>query len=272
MDRGPMVEPVSSSSGGVINALKQASRNTGVDFDFLYRMAQRESALDPSAQASTSSAAGLFQFIEQTWLGAVKNYGPDHGLGAYADDIVRGADGKFSVPNAARRDVILNLRFDADKAAALAAELAQENKAGLEKRIGRTAGAGDLYAAHFLGVAGAAKLLSAAPTAKAADILPAAAKANQPVFYKGGEARSVADVIASIEKSMGVAIDQAKTIVEAASSKVATFARDVTPDAPPASTPARASAVKLGASLSPLAIMVLQALDPTSLRNDESRP
>lgn len=266
-----MVDQISQSGGAVLSALKQASRNTGVDFDFLYRMAQRESALDPSAQATTSSAAGLFQFIEQTWLGAVKKYGADHGLSAYANDIERGSDGRFSVSDATRRDAILNLRFNADKAASLAAELAQENKTGLEKRLGRTAGAGDLYAAHFLGVSGAAKLLSAPPDAKAADLLPAAANANKPVFFDAEGARSVADVIASIEKSMGAAVDQAKTLMRDISAGAATVTRTIAAEKPPVMQSEVKQIVpgKLGHSLSPLAIMVLQALDPTSLRNDK---
>ena len=59
----------------VVSALKRASASTGAGFDFLMKMAVRESSLDPTAKAGTSSAAGLFQFIEQTWLGAVKQYG-----------------------------------------------------------------------------------------------------------------------------------------------------------------------------------------------------
>ena len=59
------------SSGGVEAAIRRASNATGVDADFLLKTARRESALNPSAKARTSSAAGLVQFIEQTWLGSV---------------------------------------------------------------------------------------------------------------------------------------------------------------------------------------------------------
>ena len=54
-------------------AIRQAASETGTDFDYLWRTAKRESGLDPSARASTSSATGLFQFTNQTWLSMVGN-------------------------------------------------------------------------------------------------------------------------------------------------------------------------------------------------------
>ena len=69
------------SQGGVEAAIRRASASTGVDFDFLMKTAQRESAMNPAARARTSSAAGLFQFIEQTWLATLKQHGGKHGCG-----------------------------------------------------------------------------------------------------------------------------------------------------------------------------------------------
>ncbi len=188
----------------VATALQRASDATGAGFDFLKAMAARESSFDADAKAKTSSAAGLFQFIEQTWLGAVKQYGAKHGLGAEAADIRRDANGRFSVANETRRDEILNLRFDAGASAKLAGELSNQNKTFLENRLGRGATSADLYTAHFLGPAGAVKLLGAASSVKAAALLPKAADANRPVFYDGARAKSVGEVIASIAASMGV--------------------------------------------------------------------
>lgn len=187
----------------IAGALARASKATGAGFEFLEKMAARESSFNPAAKAKTSSAAGLFQFIEQTWLGAVKQYGAAHGLGDAADDIVRGPDGRFTVSDKARRAEILNLRFDADASAALAGELANENKSYLERRLGRAIKNADLYTAHFLGPAGAAKLLSAGASTPAADLLPKAAAANRPVFFDGARAKSVGEVVASIARSMG---------------------------------------------------------------------
>ena len=83
--------------GAVEGALRNASQATGVDFDFLVRTARRESSFNPSAKAPTSSAAGLFQFVEQTWLATVKQHGAKHGLQRFADMISRGADGRYRV-------------------------------------------------------------------------------------------------------------------------------------------------------------------------------
>ncbi|PQA89032.1 transglycosylase SLT domain-containing protein [Hyphococcus luteus] len=186
----------------VTGAVKRASASTGAGFDFLMKMAARESGFDPNAQAKTSSAAGLFQFIEQTWLSTVKQYGGDHGLGAAANAITQNANGRYEVADPAAREKILNLRFNAEAASAMAGELANENKTMLESRLGRAASSADLYTAHFLGPSGAVKLLSAASNVKAADLLPQAAAANRPVFYDGARAKSVGEVVASIAQSM----------------------------------------------------------------------
>ena len=86
------------SAGGVEAAIRRASNVTGVDADFLVRTARRESAMNPAARARTSSAAGLFQFIEQTWLATVKAHGAKHGYGQYADLIYRGGPGPARSP------------------------------------------------------------------------------------------------------------------------------------------------------------------------------
>lgn len=193
------------SSGGVEAAIRRASRATGVDADFLVRTARRESAMNPSAKARTSSAAGLFQFIEQTWLGTVKAHGAKHGYGQYADLIYRGGDGRWRVEGSAR-NVVLDLRFDAQAASTMAGELTASNAAYLRGRTGREPGAGDLYAAHFLGPAGAAQLMDALdrrPGSSAAAIFPEAAAANRSIFYREGRPATVAEVHANLQRSAG---------------------------------------------------------------------
>jgi hypothetical protein len=193
------------SSGGVEAAIRRASNATGVDADFLVRTARRESAMNPSAKARTSSAAGLFQFIEQTWLGTVKAHGAKHGYGQYADLIYRGGDGRWRVEGSAR-NVVLDLRFDPQAASTMAAELTASNAAYLRGRSGREPGAGDLYAAHFLGPAGAAQLMDAMdrrPGASAAAIFPEAAAANRSIFYRDGRPATVAEVHANLQRSAG---------------------------------------------------------------------
>lgn len=193
------------SAGGVEAAIRRASNATGVDADFLVRTARRESAMNPSARARTSSAAGLFQFIEQTWLGTVKAHGAKHGYGQYADLIYRGGDGRWRVEGSAR-NVVLDLRFDPQAASTMAAELTASNAAYLRGRSGREPGAGDLYAAHFLGPAGAAQLMDAMarqPGASAAALFPEAAAANRSIFYRDGRPATVAEVHANLQRSAG---------------------------------------------------------------------
>lgn len=193
------------SSSGVEAAIRRASQTTGVDFDFLMKTARRESAFNPNARAPTSSAAGLFQFIEQTWLGTVKAHGAKHGYGQYADLIHRGADGRWRVEGSAR-NVVLDLRFDPQAASAMAGELTASNAAYLRGRTGREPGAGDLYAAHFLGPAGAAQIMEAMatrPGSSAVAMFPQAAAANRSIFYRNGRAATVAEVHANLQRHAG---------------------------------------------------------------------
>ena len=259
------IQSAVSANAAVSTAIRRASEVTGAGFDYLMKTALRESSLNANAQAATSSAAGLFQFIEQTWFGAVKTYGARHGLGDAAADIKQDASGKFQIADPARRAEILDLRFDAKAASALAGELTQENSRILETRLGRAASAADLYAAHFLGPSGAVKLLTAAANVKAADILPAAAGANAPVFYDGARAKTVGEVIASFAKSLGdkpaVVATDAPGVVAVASglNNSAPVSRDTSvtrQTIEPSMMPGR---------LSLLAMSILQALDPTRL-------
>lgn len=193
------------SSGGVEAAIRRASSATGVDADFLVRTAWRESSMNPMARAPTSSAAGLFQFIEQTWLATVKQHGAKHGYGQYADLIYRGSDGRWRVEGSAR-NVVLDLRFDPQAASTMAAELTATNAAYLRGRTGREPGAGDLYAAHFLGPAGAAQLMEAMdrrPGSSAVALFPEAASANRSIFYRDGRPATVAELHANLQRTAG---------------------------------------------------------------------
>jgi hypothetical protein len=193
------------ASGGVEAAIRRASDSTGVDFDFLMRTARRESGMNPAAKAPTSSASGLFQFIEQTWLGTLKEHGRKHGYGQYADLIFRGDDGRWHVSGSAR-NVVLDLRFDPVAASTMAAELTASNAAYLRGRTGREPTATDLYAAHFLGHAGAASLMQALdrrPGSSAVALFPQAAAANRTIFYRDGRPATVEELYANLGKHAG---------------------------------------------------------------------
>lgn len=182
----------------VRQAIRHASERVGVDFDYLLQKASQESSLDPTAKAKTSSATGLFQFIEQTWLRSVKQHGEKYGLGELVSKITIGSDGVARVGDAADRKNILELRKDPTLSACMAAELTKQNCDNLKTKVGGEIGSTELYLAHFLGAGGAANFLEAYrtnPQAKAADFMPTAAKANPSVFYnKSGEPRSLASI------------------------------------------------------------------------------
>src|SRR5262245_42356743 len=116
----------------ILTALQNAAKVTGSDFSYLLGTAMRESSLKPEAQAKTSSAAGLFQFIEQTWLGVVKTHGAKHGLGGIAAAIQKTSDGRFRVANAEDRQAILDLRKNPNIAALMAGEFTNDAKNKLE--------------------------------------------------------------------------------------------------------------------------------------------
>ena len=179
-------------------ALQQASQKTGADFDYLLQTAMRESHLDCSAKSGTSSATGLFQFTEQSWLSTLKTYGTELGLGDEAAKIAQGADGKYCVANPADRSEILSLRKDPEVSALMAGAYTQESAGILQSRLGREPNGGELYIAHFLGAGGAAKLISAAeddPSTPADALFPAAAKANRSIFYEAsGRPRTASEV------------------------------------------------------------------------------
>jgi hypothetical protein len=199
------VTPVAAAR--VQSAIALASSRTGVDFDYLLGQAKLESGLNASARAGTSSATGLYQFIEQSWLAVMKKHGGEHGLGWAANSIERLPNGRLTVGDPAARRAILNLRTDPEVASLMAAEHAGDNKASLERSLGRPATGSDLYMAHFLGLGGATKFLSTMqdnPRATGAGLFPAAAAANRNVFYdKAGQPRSLAAIYQRFSDKLG---------------------------------------------------------------------
>lgn len=193
-------------ASGVEQAVRAAATATGVDFSFLLSTAKRESGYNPLARAGTSSAAGLYQFLEQTWLGALKRHGASHGYARYADLIQQGLDGRFGVPGEEARKAVMELRFDPHASAIMAGELTAEHAAYLRGRTGREPTGGELYAAHFLGPQGSAKLIEAAansPTVPAAALFPEAAAANHNVFFRNGSPLSAGQVYADLSRTGG---------------------------------------------------------------------
>jgi hypothetical protein len=192
-----MLAEAARAVSGVMTALQRASAATGTDFHYLLGTAMRESGLKPQAQSATSSASGLFQFVEQTWLRVVKEFGARHGLSSYANAISKGSDGRFHAGQA-DRGAILALRTDPQISALMAGEYARQTQGEMEQKLGRPVSGGELYAAHLLGSGGACRLIQmngSAPGSPACDLFPKAADANRSIFFRAdGSPKSVHEV------------------------------------------------------------------------------
>lgn len=254
-----------------IQAIRDASAATGVDFAFLLAQAAVESGFDPRAQAASSSARGLFQFVEGTWLAMVRDHGREVGLDRFAGQIGTAPDGSAAVADGALRRKILALRDDPRLSAEFAARLVEENRSAIEARTGREAGATDLYLAHFLGAGDACRFLdalAATPGREAALMFPTAAAANPSVFYAAdGTPRSLAAIHASFARKIGEASDTLEARAPAAVEAARVLA------GPRAAGFGRPAARPPAFRLDPLVVLVLASLDaPAAAGTTTSRP
>jgi hypothetical protein len=187
---------------GVVDvAILRAADATGIDSTFLLGAAKRESGYNPAARAPTSSAEGLFQFIEQTWLATLKRHGARHGYARYAELIVQGPDGRFHATDPEARRAVMNLRLDPHAAALMAGEMTADHAAYLRRRIGREPTSGELYIAHFLGPDGTARLIQTVritPDADASAMFPAPSRANPTIFRREGRGVTLAELYANL--------------------------------------------------------------------------
>lgn len=186
---GPLQRLVTGETSGVVSAIREAASRTGMDFGALLQTARVESRLNPQAKAATSSASGLFQFIDSTWMSTLKRFGAQHGL------------------NPSTREEAMALRNDPLAASLMAAEHMGENIRHLQSRLGRAVDATDAYLAHFLGIGGAGeflKKLATTPDAPANSAFPSAAKANKSIFYAEGAARSFREIHQLFARKLGL--------------------------------------------------------------------
>lgn len=159
--------------------IKEVAKVTGVDENLLLTIAMMESSMNPMAGAKTSSAKGLYQFINATWKAELGKHGNKYGIPATAGP------------------------YDAVANALLGAEYLRSGAKTVETVMpqGQKAGPADLYLAHFLGPGGARKFLRGLysnPDRIAALDFTAEARANQPVFTDKGRPRSYREVHESL--------------------------------------------------------------------------
>ena len=151
----PTPSAAAASSGplsAVARALRNAAQSTGASFDYLLATAKVESGLDPNQSTRGSSATGLFQFIEQTWLSVVKQAGNALGIGQLRRlRSSRRPAGRYVVNDPAVRQQIMQLRKDPAANAMMAGVVHPAECRVLASRIGRQPSDGELYMAHFFG-------------------------------------------------------------------------------------------------------------------------
>ncbi|NNM74645.1 transglycosylase SLT domain-containing protein [Enterovirga sp. DB1703] len=198
----------------LVEKIIRASRLTQVDPVLLMAIADKESSFATEIQAQTSSATGLFQFIERTWLGVVRDFGTAYGLDREARLVQSG-------PLApAERTRILDLRRDAYLSAIFAAEMLKRDSLRIQRRIGRPLTGGEVYLVHFLGPDGAERLIDRvanAPTLAAAELLPKPAEANKTIFYTsapdgGAKKLSVSEVKDKFETMISLRLDRYRNV------------------------------------------------------------
>lgn len=193
----------------LVQTIVRAAREVGSDPELLMAIADKESSFLTEVQAKTSSATGLFQFIEKTWLGVVHKFGAQYGLSKESAVVVYGEDG-WTVPNAEEKARILELRREPRLSALMAGEMLKRDAARISERIGRPLTHGETYLAHFLGPGDAERFMAKVveqPKSAAAQLLPKPAKSNKTIFYANAGRRkvkslSVAEVHAKFETMM----------------------------------------------------------------------
>jgi hypothetical protein len=132
---------------------QETSEGVNID-DVVEQIIKAESNGDPNAKNKRSSATGLGQFLDETWLVLIRAHRPDLTKGRSEGEI-------------------LELRRDASVAREITSRFTERNANVLRKR-GLPVTPGTLYLAHFAGAAGAVAVLSALEEADAASIMASA--------------------------------------------------------------------------------------------------
>jgi hypothetical protein len=194
----------------IVDTILAAAEVTDVDPAYLMALADKESSFIPDIKARTSSAAGLFQFIDSTWLQMVRDFGPKYGLAGEAAAIDL-SNGQYGIADAGMREHVLGLRRDAFVSALMAAEMMKRDRERIEQRIGRPISRSEYYLAHFFGVQSASRfmsLLDDKPKQSAPRVFPAAARANRALFFSKQGRRTRQLTVAEVYDRLDEMIDR----------------------------------------------------------------
>src|SRR5215207_1784137 len=117
-----------------------------MDATYMLALADKESSFSFRVKAKTSTAVGLYQFLEGTWLEVLNEHAAKHGLNAAADAITVVA-GRPTVTDPANKRWMLSLREDPYLAALRACEVVKTSQDGLARERDRKRTEGELYLA-----------------------------------------------------------------------------------------------------------------------------
>lgn len=194
----------------LVETIVHAAYLTGVDPRLLMAIADKESSFMVSARAQTSTARGLFQFIDSTWLRAMRDYGPRFGLHREAS-LVEFRENGPTIADEKERERVLGLRNDPFLSTLLAASMLRAEQEKLAGRLGRPISDAEVYLVHFLGPMGAQKFLSVLadkPKTLAANLLPQAAKANKPIFFATKKRKPQSLSVAQVHEKIGTSLER----------------------------------------------------------------
>jgi len=180
--------------------IKKVAKRWNMDFAVLSAFAVIESSLNPKAKAPTSSASGLFQFIEKTWVSLCEMHGKKYGV--YTGSLAK--------------ETLLDLRFDPELSTEMMGELVRENDVYLTKKLGRPPSVPELYMAHFLGPKQAFDLIQAEknfPNKLGTEMFPKASKTNTWVFLQKGKALTCRELYKRIHQKLEKAEEDVDAII-----------------------------------------------------------
>lgn len=140
-------------------AIMQAGMAFDVPFSYMAITGHIESGLNPKAANRHSSARGLYQFTNQTWLLNLWRHADIMGRPDLKEGLVRGGDGIVRAVSPEREHELLRLRIDPATAALVHAARTHAVRGNLKEWLGRDPSDVELYLAHFLGRKGSQTFL-----------------------------------------------------------------------------------------------------------------
>lgn len=167
--------PKTFQSLDAIPVAPQVAPATAIPDDYWAMLSRIESGDRPYVKASTSSASGLYQFIRGTWVAEG---------GAWGHDLSEAFGG---------------LRPSEEEQLQRAKSFTEKNATALS-RVGIPINKASLYAAHFLGVGTAIKIIGADVNANAGTLAGLAAANANPSILKG---KTVGEFLSWLHRKTG---------------------------------------------------------------------